>query len=206
MANKYWSGVGKKLKSLGTTVVKSAVPAAVDYAVISAVEKACEVIEDKLKKLYLRTGRNSAISFSVNLAGILFLIFKPFGEAISRYVAMAFFFSSFVFWLVRTILFIKNYGKTTIEVTKNIFKKKSVYKGIENYVLTSFPLISMGYAGIAVASEFVPSLKKVPRISEFVKFLVKTFWKRIALFASIVATYTVLVFWVVKPLLLRRFM
>lgn len=201
----YWNSVADRLKSLGKAALNLAVPAAVDFAVNAAVEKSCSVIEEKLRKLYKKTGINTAISFSINLAGVLLLVLKPFGENISRYVAVAFFFASFVFWLVRTVLFINDYGKTTLEVSKAIIKEKSVYKGIEEYVLNSFPLISLCYAGVSLASEYVPALKDVPGISDFVKHLVKIFWKRVALFAGVMAVYTVMIFWIVKPILISRY-
>lgn len=205
MAKRYWSGVGNRLKSLGKTILDAAAPVAVDYAVNMAVEKACDVIEQKLKAMYRQTIINSAITLGINVAGILVLVFKPFGIQPSRYVAMGIFASAMILSFSRFVLFLKNNGKTTLDVLKHIYKEKSVYTGIEKYVLTNFPLISLGYAGISIASEYVPSLKQVPRIGPFVKHLVGLFWKRVTLFAGIMAFYTVLVFWVIKPMLMQRF-
>lgn len=205
MKSKYWSSVGKKLLSLGKTALNLAAPVAVDYGVTKAVGKACSIIEAKIKDLYKQTTVNSVISLAINLSGILILIFKPFGENVSRYIACVFFFASFIFWLVRTILFLKKYGKVSVQISKTVIKQKSVYKGIEQYVLTEFPLIALGYAGIAVASEYVPSLNGVPRISELVKYLVKAFWKRVTLFAGIMGVYTIIVFWIIKPILINQF-
>lgn len=205
MKSEYWSSVGKRLLSLGKTALNLATPVAVDYGIIKVVEKVCSIIEGKIKEFYKRTGINSGIAFAVNLAGVLILIFKPLGERTSRYVSCVCFFSSFMFWLVRTILFIKNYGKTTFQISKNVINQKSVYKGIEKYVFEEFPLIALGYAGISVAAEYVQSLKEIPRISELVKYLVKVFWKGFALFAAIMTAYTVIIFWIVKPLLVHQY-
>ena len=217
MADEYWD----KLKSLGKTALKLlffggplaagqvladvAVSSIVDKVVQDKIKEACEKIEVQLREMYKRTARNSAITFAINLAGVLILIFKPFGVAASKYVSFAFFAASFVFWLARTILFIQNYGKTTVEVSKSVIQEKSVYRGIESYVLKEFPSISMLYAGIDFGSIFLSSLEKVPRIRDFVKYLVKVFWKRVALFAGIVAAYTIVVFWVVKPVLIHHY-
>lgn len=205
MNSEYWSSVGGKLLSLGKAALDLAAPVAVNYGITKTVEKVCIIVEEKIKDLYKRAVINSAISFVINLAGILFLIFKPFGESCSRYSAVFLFFASFIFWLIRTILFIKTYGKVTVQIAKSVIKQKSVYKGIEQYVLTEFPLIALGYAGIAVAAKYIPSLKEVPKISELVKFMVKIFWKRVALFAGIMGVYTAAVFWIVKPLLVHRY-
>lgn len=205
MSLEYWSKVGEKFLSLGKTALNLAAPVAIDFAVTKAVEKTCSVIETKLKDFYKKTLINTAISFVLNLAGVLVLIFKPFGTLISRCVAVFFFISAFIYWLVRTILFIKNYGKTTLNVSKNVIKQKSVYKGIEQYILSEFPLISIGYTGIAIASEFIPFLKEIPRISEFVKYIVKIFWKRVAIFLGIMVIYAITILWIIKPLLVKQF-
>lgn len=205
MKNEYWSSVGKRLLSLGKTALNLAAPVAINYEITKAVEKACSIIEGKIKELYKQTAINSAISLAINLSGILILIFKPFEENVSRYMACVFFFASFIFWLVRTILFVKNYGKVTIQISKTVIKQKSLYNGIEQYVLKEFPLIALGYDGIDIASEFVPFLNEIPRISEFVKYLVKLFWKKVALFAGIMGVYTIIVFGIVKPLLIDQY-
>jgi len=205
MKSEYWRMVGEKFKSLGKTAVDIAVPLVVDYAVVKAVEKACSVVEAKLKETYRTAEINSALAFVINFEAVLILVLKPFGKTGSRCVAFAFFLASFVFWLVRVVRFVKKYGRTASEVSKEVLKEKSVYTGIEKYVLANFPFISFAYAGISLAAGYVPALRKIPRISEFVACLVKIFWKRIASFAGIMAAYTVLVFWVVKPILVRRF-
>lgn len=205
MKSEYWSSVGKKLLSLGKTALNLVAPVAINYGITKAVEKACSIIEGKIKELYKQTAINSAISLTINLSGILILIFKPFGENDSRYMACVFFFASFIFWLVRTIVFVKNYGKVTVQISKSIIKQKSVCIGIEQYVLTEFPLIALGYAGIAVTVKYVPKLKEIPRISEFVKYLVKVFRESIALLAGIMGVYTITVFGILKPLLIHRY-
>lgn len=189
MSKNYWSEVGKKLLSLGKTAVSLAAPVVLDYGITKAVEKACLIIEDRLKDFYKKTGINTAISFCINLIGVLLLVFKPFGIIASRILAYVFFLAAFVFWLIRTVIFIKKYGKTVKMVFKSVIQEKSLYKGIELFVLNNFPMISLGYAGISIAAEYVPLLKEVPKISELVCYLVKFFWKRLALFASIMVCY-----------------
>ena len=80
-----------------------------------------------------------------------------------------------------------------------------IHKGIEKYVLSSFPYIALTYTGIDVGAVYLPALKNVPRIPQLIDYFVGYFWKRIALFVGIVAVYTVAVLWIVKPILIHRY-
>ncbi|MBR4634375.1 hypothetical protein IKO50_05550, partial [bacterium] len=128
-----------------------------------------------------------------------------FGERASSIVAVVFFAGAAVFFLVRLVLWCRSYGSQALGVTKSIFHEKSIHNGIEQYVLSTFPYISLTYAGIDVGSSYVPALKNVPRIPQLIDFFVGYFWKRVALFAGIVVTYTVVVLWVVKPILIHKY-
>ena len=201
----YWNGVASRLASLGKVALDVAAPIAIEAGVNALVSKACDKIEFLLKQLYKRTAINSAITFLINLAGILFLALRPFGEKASAIVAVVFFVSAAIFFFVRVILWCRSYGSHTIGVVKSILHEKSIHTGIEKYVLAIFPNISLAYAGIDLGSVYVPALKTVPRIPQLIDFFVGYFWKRVALFAGIVATYTVVVVWVVRPVLIHRF-
>jgi len=205
VASKYWSGVGKRIGSLAKTAIKTAAPVAIDAMIVSAVNKVCDTVETKLNEIFKKSGINTLISFLLNLDGILLLARKPFGIQGSRIGAMLFFSGSFIFWIVRGILFWKNYGKTTIDTSKCILKKKSVSKGIETYILQNFPVIARVYTGVAISSEVIPYLKEVPEISDLVKVIVRMFWKKVAIFVSVLAVYTVVVLWILKPLLVSKF-
>ena len=54
--------------------------AAIPAVVAASIEKAYELIETKLHQLYKKTLRNAAITLAINVAGILVLIFQPFGK------------------------------------------------------------------------------------------------------------------------------
>ena len=201
----YWQGVVSRLFSLSKTVFDFAAPVAVNIGVDVLIGKACEKIETRLKKMYIKTARNSGITFLINLIGCIFLILRPFGKSLSLIISFSCFFGATVFFIVRLIIWIKENGSQTIELMKSIVKMQSIHKGIEQYVLSSFPLISLAYAGIEIGETYLPVLKQIPRIPELIDTLTKIFWKRLVLFAGIISIYTVTVFWILKPILLKKY-
>ena len=197
----YWKKVGIRLASLGKAAVNAAIPA----VVMASINSACDLIEEKLHQLYFKTIRNSAITLALNAAGILLLIFHPFGKQIAIWLCMTFFFASFVFWLVRMILYCKNYGRITIDIIKNVANQRSLYKGISKFITDEYPLVVLTYAGIDLAAYQFSALKEIPRLNELVKIFIQNFWKRLAWFAGIMAFYTITVYWVIKPILMKRY-
>ena len=201
----YWKGVASRLASLGKMALNIAAPLAVEAGVYALISKACEKIELQLKQLYRKTAINSGITFLISLVGILILALRPFGEKASAIVSLVCFAGATTFFLVRVILWCKSYGSQTVGVTKSIWQEKSLHKGIEKYVLSSFPYIALTYTGIDVGAAYVPALKKVPRIPQLIDYFVRYFWKRVVMFAGIVGTYTIVVLWIVKPVLIHKY-
>lgn len=199
--SKYWKKVGSRLASLGKAAVNAAIPA----VVMASINSAYDLIENELHQLYLKTIRNSAITLALNVAGILILIFQPFGKLISTWICLGFFFASFVFWLVRMILYCNDYGKVTIDISKNIITQKSLSNGISKFITDEYPLVTLTYAGIDLAACQFSALKEIPRLNELVKLFIQNFWKRLVWFAGIMTFYTVTVYWVIKPILMKRY-
>ena len=202
----YWKGVASRLTSLGKSVFDIAAPVSVNIGVDVLIGKTCEKIEIRLKQLYIKTAQNSGITFLINLIGCIFLILRPFGKLPSMIISFSCFFGATVFFIVRLILWIKENGFQTMELTKSIVRMKSIHKRIEQYVLSSFPLISLAYAGIEIGETYIPALKQIPRIPDLVDTFTKIFWKRLVLFAGVVSVYTIIVFWIVKPILINRYL
>ena len=190
----YWKCVVSRLASFGKVALNIAAPVIVEIGVGTLINKACDKIELWFKQLYKRTAINSGITFLINLAGILLLALKPFGEKVSAIVSIICFAGAAVFFLVRVILWCRSYGSQTVSVTKSICQEKSIHKGIEKYVLSSFPYIALTYTGIDVGAVYLPALKNVPRIPQLIDYFVGYFWKRLVLFVGILAIYTVVVF------------
>ncbi len=199
--SEYWKKVGARIASLGKAAVNAAIPA----VVMASINSAYDLIEEKLHELYMKTVRNSAITLVLNAAGILILIFQPFGKQIATWICLAFFFAAFVFWLVRMILYCKNYGKVTVDISKNVIHSRSLSKGISKFITDEYPLVALTYAGIDIAAYHFSALKEIPRLNELVKLFIHNFWKRLVLFALILTFYTIIVYWVIKPILLRHY-
>ena len=87
---------------------------------------------------------------------------------------------------------------------KSIRDSKSIHKGIEKYVYSYFPAIAFVYAGINIGEIYLPALKKVPDIPQLIDTFVGLFWKRLALYAGIVASYTIIIFGIIKPVLIYK--
>ena len=197
MTNQYWGSVRQRIFSLGNTIVSTTTPILVSYAVEQIVEKTCRIIESKIKHMYINAFVYSGIYFMLSVMGISIMRYRPFGERNSLFVALCFFSLALVIWLLRVCFFIRKYGNTSVELTRHIEKEKSVYMGIESYTLESFPLLTLLYVGIDSFSTKLPALKTIPRIAEFVRYLVKIFWKRAVLFICTTLIYTTFL-WILK--------
>ena len=194
----YWLRVVRRLFRLGRAAVNAAIPQVLEASLNSAYE----IVEEKLHQIYKRTIRNAAITLVINVAGMLILIFHPFGKQIAAWISMVFFAGAFIFWLVRVILYCKNYGRVTVAIVRNVFKERSLSKGISRFVTDEYPLVTWTYAGIDLAATQFSALKEIPRLEELVKLFIQNFWKRIALFAGLMAFYTITVYWIIKPIIL----
>ena len=203
MKSTYWNSVKNRFLSLASTVLQAAVPVAVDTAIILSVNKICSIIERKLAQIYKKTAINSAITLLLNILGILILLFQPFNRPSNLLLSGFLFFGSFAFWLFRTVNFIKKNGQTSYELLKYIYKEKSIYNGTEQYIIHTFPAISLIYTGIAIGEKYISSLHKIPRISDLAKYFVNYYKKQLFLFTGIVFTYTIFTYWIIKPLIIK---
>ena len=187
----YWKRVAARLFRLSRAAVNAAIPPVLQ----ASLNTAYDLIEQKLRQIYKKTIRNAAITLAINVAGMLILFFHPVG--------MAFFAAAFIFWLVRLILYCKNYGRVTLAITKNVFRQHSLSKGISRFITEQYPLVTWTYAGIDLAATQFSALKEIPRLDDLVKLFIQNFYKRIALFAGILAFYTITVYWIIKPILIN---
>ena len=187
----YWKRVAARLFRLSRAAVNAAIPPVLQ----ASLNTVYDLIEQKLRHIYKKTIRNAAITLAINVAGMLILFFHPVG--------MAFFAAAFIFWLVRLILYCKNYGRVTLAITKNVFRQHSLSKGISRFITEQYPLVTWTYAGIDLAATQFSALKEIPRLDDLVKLFIQNFYKRIALFAGILAFYTITVYWIIKPILIN---
>ena len=94
MESTYWNSVKERFLSLAKTALKTAVPVAVDTAIVLSVNKACSIIESKLALIYKKSVINSSITLTINILGILILFFNPFSKSINFLISGLFFLSS----------------------------------------------------------------------------------------------------------------
>ena len=155
----YWRRVVGRLFRLSRAAVNAAIPQVLEASLNSAYD----LIEEKLRQIYKRTIRNAAITLAINVAGLLILIFHPFGKQIASWISMAFFAGAFVFWLVRVILYCKNYGRVTVAIAGKVIKKRSLSKSVSSFITDEYPLVTWTYAGIDLAASQFSALKEIPR-------------------------------------------
>ena len=144
----YWKRVAARFFRLSRAAINAAIPSVLQASLNSAYD----LIEQKLHQIYKKTIRNAAITLAINVAGMLILIFHPFGTQLATWLSMPFFAAAFIFWLVRLILYSKNYGRVTLAITKNVFRQHSLSKGISRFIKEQYPLVTWTYAGIDLAA------------------------------------------------------
>ena len=199
--NSYRSQVVSKLKGISKAILDMSIPFAVDVAV----ETVCKKIEEKLHSFYKNTTINSLITLALNIIGLLLVLFSPFGKTASNIFAIFIFLASGIFSLIRCVKFIKKYGKSSIDMTKNIWREKSISKGIEAYIFSEFPAISMIFAGIDFAANYCSQLNQVPKFNETIKIIISVFGKKVALFFGLLSIYLILFYGIVKPFILVKY-
>ena len=87
---------------------------------------------------------------------------------------------------------IRKNGRKALIIASNIIKEHNFYKGLEKYILDSFPKISLVYAGIDIGTKYIPYLNRIAKISDMVRIYVHHFWKQLTLFAGIMSIYTII--------------
>lgn len=171
------------------------------------IEELCSFIKERLDVFYKTTVYNSLITLLVNVLGILLVIFDPFGEKTSYIIATIFFVLAFSFTLYRFIAFMMNkqYREITFQLIKNIWKTKSISKGVKVVVLDSIPKLANLYKGIDVMSNALPALEQIPDIQDIIKYIISIFWKKLALFLGLLSIYLILFYGIVKPFILVKY-
>lgn len=134
------------------------------------------------------------------------MLFVPvFGVVGSRIVSSLCFLGALIFFLIRLTIFIKDYGKTCLEIGNYIVQRKSIRSGISSYITDKVPVVTFVYTGIDILSAYVPYLNRIPSIEETISFFIKIFRKQLVLYVTLISIYTILVFGIKKPILLDMY-
>ena len=143
------------------------------------------------------------ITFFFNAAGCTILVTKPFGDVVSRKIAVAIFLSIFLYALVRFIIYLKNYGQLTKKIASSVYKKRSISQGISDFVCSEYKYIAYLFDGLEIVKSVVPELKDIPDGPQIVSTFKNHYRKRIILFIVFFALYSLLIMGT-KFVLLRR--
>lgn len=156
-------------------------------------EVSYQKIDEKLSEIYKSILATTLITFFVNAVGCTILITKPFGNVISRKVAVAIFVSIFVFALIRFILYIKTYGQLTKKLASSVYKTKSISQGVSDFVCSEYRYLAYLFNGLEIVKSVVPELKDIPDGPQIVKTLKNHYRKRISLFCVFLVLYSLLI-------------
>ena len=159
-------------------------------------------IDEKLKQILFSMIFNTIWTFLANALGCAVLVINPFGNSASKYTAISIFSLVFVYTIVRTVIYLKKYGRTTRKIAAEIFKNRSISKGTAAFVTSEYKYINYIYASIELAQTFIPEIPRIPDLNEIITTFEKHYKKRIILVLIIFALYTALI-WITKFLLMK---
>lgn len=156
-------------------------------------EVSYQKIDVKLSEVYKSILATTIITFFVNAVGCTILVTKPFGNVISRKVAVAIFVSIWAYALIRFIIYLKTYGQMTKKIALSVYKKKSFSQGVSDFVCSEYKYIAYLFDGLQIVKSVVPELKDIPDGPKIVKTFKNHYRKRIILFSVFFVLYSLLI-------------
>lgn len=174
-------------------VSKFAIPKAVKKITQTVEESYFSRIDVSLKQIFTMMLKHSIISLVINIIGVLMFVIRPFDDY-SKYVGFGLFGCTFVFLVIRIILYLKQYGNMTFSIIRNVLKTKSLSKGISVFVQEEYPVITKIYTGIGIAQQFIPGTDFIPDFDKIVKDFIVHYRKRMLLVTVLFAVYSAMVF------------
>lgn len=165
-------------------------------------EVSYQKIDEKLTEAYKSILATTIITFFINTVGCTILATKPFGNIVSRKVAVAIFISIFIYAFIRFIIYIKTYGQLTKKIAVSICKKKSISEGVYEFVCSEYKYIAYLFEGLQIVKSVVPELKDIPDGPQIVSTFKNHYRKRIVLFIVFFVLYSLLIM-VTKFILFR---
>ena len=174
-------------------VSKFALPKLEKKIEVKFYEVSYQKIDEKLSEIYKSILATTLITFFVNAVGCTILVTKPFGNVISRKVAVAIFVSIFVYALIRFILYIRTYGQLTKKIAASVYKTKSISQGVSDFVCSEYKYIAYLFEGLQIVKSVVPELKDIPDGPQIVSTFKNHYRKRIILFIVFFVLYSLLI-------------
>lgn len=155
-------------------------------------ESSYQKIDAKLSLLFSSILANTIIVFLVNVLGCVILVTKPFGDEWSRFVAYAVYVAIFMYALVKFIFYWKEYGKMTKAIAFSVYKRRSVLKGIADYVCAEYRYIAYVFTGIQIVNAVLPELQ-VPDLPQIISVFEKHYKRRMIFLALLFFVYVLLI-------------
>lgn len=152
-----------------------------------------QIIDEKLSALFSSIMITTCISFIINVMGCVVLAFKPFGEPLSKYIAIGIFTAVSVYALVRFINYLKDYGQLTKKIVTSVIKRKNISEGIADFLCTEYKYLAYIFNGIKIVKAVVPELNQIPDAPRIVEAFYKHYEKRVILFAVCILFYSALI-------------
>lgn len=174
-------------------VSKYALPKLEKKAEEKLFELGYQKIDEKLSEIYKSILVTTLITFFVNAVGCTILVTKPFGNVISRKIAVAIFVSIWVYALIRFIIYLKTYGQLTKKIASSVYKKKSISQGVSDFVCSEYRYLAYLFDGLQIVKSVVPELKDIPDGPKIVKTFKNHYRKRIILFCVFFVLYSLLI-------------
>ena len=156
-------------------------------------ELSYQKIDKKLSEVFKSILATTILTFFVNSVGCTILVTKPFGEDVSRKVAIVIFILIFIYALIRFIIYLKTYGQMTKKIASSIYRKKSISQGVSDFVCSEYKYIAWLFNGLQVVKSVVPELKDIPDGPQIVSTFKNHYKKRIILFIIFFALYSLLI-------------
>lgn len=164
-------------------------------------EKIKEIIDEKMKSAMKNTLIGMAVTCFLMTVGLIFVIFKPFGQDISFDTAGGIFIALMVWGIYR---FIKNVINLWPWI-KSIIHERGIKKGLITKIKNEYKAVRVYDTVVEIGSKIFSSFNEIPDTSEIYDHYLKYIRKRVFIFAAGIALYSVLFCWVLKPFLIGQF-
>lgn len=172
-------------------VSKFMAPKLIKHVQTKILESCYQKIDIKLKQVFNSTLISCSIVVVINFFAFLISKMNWFSPA-THYVSLGLILAGCLFSLIRAFIYLKQYGKISLDIFKSVLKNKRVKKGIAEYVRSEYVYINYLFAGIDIANDFFPELQ-IPDLEEIVSVFIKNYIKRIILFCLFLVSYGVLI-------------
>jgi len=159
-----------------------------------------KTIDKKLNDMFKKSILYTIIGFCIIIIGLLLVIFKPINQTVSYYAASVLFVGNLVWSWIR-------FGRAVplwFPYAKDVITEKSLKKGIAKQVCTQ-------YKAMNVYDNFTKYLQKVlPAVQDLtlenlIQYYIHYFYKKLLIFVLALALYSVLICFILKPLLIYQF-